>query len=35
MIKVLRNGNTVMIGQNKIVVGDILLLSTGDKIPAC
>jgi Ca2+-transporting ATPase len=33
-IKVLRNGDTIMIGQKDIVVGDILLLSTGDKIPA-
>ncbi len=34
LIKVLRNGDTVMIGQKDIVVGDIVLLSTGDKIPA-
>jgi Ca2+-transporting ATPase len=34
MIKVLRNGDTVMMGQKDIVVGDILLLSTGDKIPS-
>jgi Ca2+-transporting ATPase len=34
MIKVLRNGDTVMLGQKELVVGDILLLSTGDKIPA-
>lgn len=34
LIKVLRDGNTVMLGQKELVVGDILLLSTGDKIPA-
>ena len=34
MVKVLRNGETVMLGQNEIVAGDILLLATGDKIPA-
>ncbi len=34
MIKVLRNGDTVILGQKELVVGDILLLSTGDKIPA-
>ncbi len=34
VIKVLRDGDTVLIGQKEIVVGDILLLSTGDKIPA-
>lgn len=33
-IKVLRNGDTVMIGQKDIVAGDVVLLSTGDKIPA-
>lgn len=33
-IKVLRNGDTLMIGQKDLVVGDIVLLSTGDKIPA-
>lgn len=33
-IKVLRGGETVLIGQKDIVVGDIVLLSTGDKIPA-
>ncbi|MDR2942432.1 MAG: calcium-translocating P-type ATPase, PMCA-type [Treponema sp.] len=34
IVKVLRNGNAVMINQRDIVTGDILLLSTGDKIPA-
>lgn len=34
VIKVLRNGDTVMISQKELVVGDIVLLSTGDKIPA-
>lgn len=34
MIKVLRNGDTILIGQKDIVVGDIILLATGDKIPA-
>lgn len=34
IIKVMRDGNTVMLSQDEIVVGDILLLSTGDKIPA-
>jgi Ca2+-transporting ATPase len=33
-IKAIRDGGTVMLGQQDIVVGDILLLSTGDKIPA-
>ena len=33
-IKVLRNGDTVMLSQKELVVGDIVLLSTGDKIPA-
>lgn len=34
VVKALRNGKTVMLNQEDIVVGDILLLSTGDKIPA-
>lgn len=34
MIKVLRNGDTLMLSQKELVVGDILLLSTGDRIPA-
>ncbi|BCN32329.1 calcium-translocating P-type ATPase, PMCA-type [Anaeromicropila herbilytica] len=34
LIKVLRNGDTIMTSQKDIVVGDILLLSTGDRIPA-
>lgn len=34
LIKVLRDDDTVMLVQKELVVGDILLLSTGDKIPA-
>jgi len=34
VVKALRNGNAVMLNQKDIVCGDILLLSTGDKIPA-
>lgn len=34
LIKVLRNSETIIIGQKDIVVGDIVLLATGDKIPA-
>lgn len=33
-VKVLRNGVTTMLNQEEIVVGDILLISTGDKLPA-
>ena len=33
-IKVMRAGNPVMLHQKDIVVGDILILATGDKIPA-
>lgn len=33
-IKVLRDGETIVVGQKDIVVGDLVLLSTGDKIPA-
>lgn len=32
--KAIRNGETVMLNQDELVVGDVLLLSTGDKIPA-
>lgn len=34
VIKAIRDGNTIMLNQEDIVMGDILLLSTGDKIPA-
>lgn len=34
VVKVIRNGETVMLRQQEIVAGDILILSTGDKIPA-
>ena len=34
LVKVLRGGSAVMLNQKDIVVGDILLLATGDKIPA-
>lgn len=33
-VKILRNGETVMLSQKELVVGDIVLISTGDKIPA-
>lgn len=33
-VKVLRNGKTEMIVQNELVAGDIVMLATGDKIPA-
>lgn len=33
-IKAIRDGVTIQLNQKDIVVGDILLLSTGDKIPA-
>lgn len=33
-VKALRDGGTVMLNQDEVVVGDILLLSTGDKLPA-
>lgn len=33
-VKAIREGNAVMLNQDEIVVGDILLLATGDKIPA-
>lgn len=34
IIKAIRSGNAVMLNQEDIVAGDILLLATGDKIPA-
>ncbi|MDR3013497.1 MAG: calcium-translocating P-type ATPase, PMCA-type [Chitinispirillales bacterium] len=34
VVKALRNGGPVMLNQRDIVAGDILLLATGDKIPA-
>lgn len=34
MIKVIRDGNTLLLGQKDIVVGDIVLLATGDRVPA-
>lgn len=34
VIKVLRDGDTVMLSQRELVAGDIVMLSTGDKIPA-
>jgi len=34
VVKALRNGAAVMLHQHDVVAGDILLLSTGDKIPA-
>ncbi len=34
IVKVLRNGDPLMLSQKELVVGDIILLSTGDKIPA-
>lgn len=34
MIKVIRGGETMLLSQKEIVVGDVLLLATGDKIPA-
>lgn len=33
-VKAVREGKTVMLNQEDILVGDILLLSTGDKVPA-
>jgi Ca2+-transporting ATPase len=34
MVKALRNGHPVMLRQKDIAVGDILLLATGDRVPA-
>ncbi len=34
VVKALRDGSTVMLNQEDIVVGDVVLLATGDKIPA-
>lgn len=34
LIKVIRDGNTLLLGQKDIVVGDIVLLATGDRVPA-
>ena len=34
VVKALRNGNAVTLNQKDVVTGDILLLATGDKIPA-
>ena len=33
-IKVIRNGRTEIISQQQLVVGDVIILDTGDKIPA-
>lgn len=33
-VKVLRNGQSQMISQKEVVVGDIVCISTGDKLPA-
>ena len=33
-VKVIRNGNTIEVTKKDIVVGDIVILSTGDEIPA-
>ena len=34
VVKAVRDGKTLMLSQQEIVVGDILLLTTGDKVPA-
>lgn len=34
VVKVLRNGDNLMLSQKELVAGDIVLLSSGDKIPA-
>ena len=34
VVKAVRDGKTLMLCQQEIVVGDILLLTTGDKVPA-
>ena len=33
-VKVIRNGNTIEIPKKDVVVGDIVILSTGDEVPA-
>lgn len=33
-VKVIRNGNTIKIPKKEVVVGDIVILSTGDEVPA-
>ena len=33
-VKVVRDGNPIMISKKEVVVGDIVILSTGDEIPA-
>lgn len=33
-VKALRNGKTVLIPQKEVVVGDVLIIATGDKLPA-
>ena len=33
-VKAIRDGKTMLLSQEEIVVGDILLLATGDKVPA-
>lgn len=33
-VKVIRNGNTIEILKSDVVVGDIVILSTGDEVPA-
>ncbi len=34
IVRVIRNGSLMEISQEKLVVGDVILLSTGDKVPA-
>lgn len=33
-VRVIRNGNTIEVPKSEVVVGDIILLSTGDEVPA-
>ena len=33
LVKVVRNGSTILIPQKNVVVGDILIVETGDKLP--
>lgn len=33
-VKVIRNGNTIEIPKKEVVVGDVIILSTGDEVPA-